>query len=265
MPFSRSHDGCRIFYRLEGPEGAPVLVLSNSLGTDHMMWQPQTKRLKSQFRILRYDQRGHGASDVPGHVYTLEQLGKDVLSLADSLGIETFSFCGISMGGLTGQWLGVNAPDRLDKLILADTSAHFPPPSMWDERMTAIRTGGMAAISEAVLGRFFSQRFHAACPGIIAQFRNVLEHMDPDGYLGCCEALKTADLRDRIADIDKPTLVISGKHDQSTPPERGEFITQRIAGARHVVFDAAHLSNVEQAVPFTSALLYHLGVVTEAG
>lgn len=264
MPFAKSHDGCRLFYRIEGPDSAPVLVFSNSLGADHMMWQPQTKRLKKQFRILRYDQRGHGASDVPAGSYTIEQLGQDVLALADHLDIATFSFCGISMGGLTGQWLGVHAAERLDKLVLANTSAQFPPASMWDERMTAVREGGLAAISDAVLGRFLAARFHEANPAIIAQFRNVLENMDPQGYLGCCEALKVADLRQQIASITTPTLVISGKLDESTPPERGDFIAGQIDGARHVVFDAAHLSNVEQAVPFTSALLYHLGVVTEA-
>ena len=259
MPFASTRDGTRIFYRLEGPDTAPVILFSNSLGCDHMMWQPQTKRLKSQFRIVRYDQRGHGASDVPQGRYTLDQLGQDVLDLTDHLGIKTFAFCGLSMGGLTGQWLGVHAAERIEKLVLADTSAHFPPPEMWDERMDAVRSGGLKAISDVVLGRFFSAAYHASCPAIISQFRHVLENMDAGGYLGCCEAIKAADMRSDIKAVSAPTLVISGQYDESTPPERGAFIAGEIAGAKHVVVEAAHLSNVEQAVPFTSALLEHFG------
>ncbi len=259
MPFAPTRDGTRIFYRLEGPADAPVLLFSNSLGTDHMMWQAQSKRLKSQFRILRYDQRGHGASDVPPGAYTLDQLGQDVLDLIDHLGLAHVSFCGLSMGGLTGQWLGLNAADRIDRLILANTSANFPPASMWDERMAAVRDGGMPAISDAVLGRFFTGGYHCQCPAIVTQYRHVLEHMSADGYLGCCAAIRPADVSQAISAITLPTLVISGEHDQSTPPERGDYIAGRIAGARHMTLNAAHLSNVEAPVPFTSALLEHLG------
>lgn len=263
MPFATARDGCRIFYRLEGPENAPVVMFSNSLGTDHMMWQAQSKRLKSQFRILRYDQRGHGASDVPGETYSLDQLGHDVVDLVGHLGINRLSFCGISMGGLTGQWLGVNTPELIQSLVLADTSAHFPPAQMWQDRMDAIRTGGMKAISDAVLGRFFSERFHKSCPGIVSQYRHVLENMDARGYLGCCEAIKNADMRGKLNMIGVRTLVISGEHDHSTPPERGEYIAGQIPGSKHVKFDAAHLSNVEQAVPFTTALLDHIAIEVE--
>ncbi len=262
MPFAKLDDGCRLFYRLERPAEAPAIIFSNSLGADHMMWQPQADALSPAMRVVRYDQRGHGASDVPPGPYTLERLGRDVLGLADHLDLERFSFCGLSMGGLTGQWLGVHAGERLDKLVLADTSAQFPPPSMWDERMATIHEKGLAGIAEAVLGRFFSPTFHQAQPKIVADFRRVLLNMDPAGYLGCCEALKPADMREEIAAITTPTLVISGRLDQSTPPERGEFIAGQIKGARHELLDAAHISNVERAEQFTALLAGFVGLET---
>jgi 3-oxoadipate enol-lactonase/4-carboxymuconolactone decarboxylase len=259
MPYVTQADGCRIFYRAEGPVGAPAVIFSNSLGCDHLMWQPQAEALKHAFRVVRYDQRGHGASDVPQGPYTLEQLGGDVIGLADHLGLETFHFCGLSMGGITGQWLGIHHGGRLDKLVLANTSPHFPPPDMWDQRMGAIRDGGMKAISDAVLGRFFSQTLHQARPGIVSDFRQVLENTNPEGYLGCCGMLRLADVYPELGKINAPTLVISGRHDQSTLPERGEKIAAAIKGATHVILDAAHISNVEQADDFTRALASFLG------
>jgi 3-oxoadipate enol-lactonase/4-carboxymuconolactone decarboxylase len=259
MPYVTQADGCRIFYRAEGPEGAPAIIFSNSLGCDHLMWQPQAEALKHAFRVVRYDQRGHGASDVPQGPYTLEQLGGDVIGLADHLGLETFHFCGLSMGGITGQWLGIHHGGRLDKLVLANTSPHFPPPDMWDQRMGAIRDGGMKAISGAVLGRFFSQTLHEAQPGTVSDFRQVLEHTNPEGYLSCCGMLRLADVYPELGRISTPTLVISGRHDQSTPPERGEKIAAAIRGATHVILDAAHISNVERADDFTRALASFLG------
>lgn len=259
MPYVTQADGCRIFYRAEGPAGAPAVIFSNSLGCDHLMWQPQAETLKHAFRVVRYDQRGHGASDVPQGPYTLEQLGGDVIGLADHLGLETFHFCGLSMGGITGQWLGIHHGGRLDKLVLANTSPHFPPPDMWDQRMGAIRDGGMKAISDAVLGRFFSQTLHQARPGIVSDFRQVLENTNPEGYLGCCGMLRLADVYPELGKINAPTLVISGRHDQSTPPERGEKIAAAIKGATHVILDAAHISNVERADDFTRALASFLG------
>jgi 3-oxoadipate enol-lactonase/4-carboxymuconolactone decarboxylase len=252
-------DGCRIFYRAEGPADAPAIIFSNSLGCDHLMWQPQADALRHAFRVVRYDQRGHGASDVPEGPYTLEQLGGDVIGLADQLGLKTFHFCGLSMGGITGQWLGIHNGNRLDKLVLANTSPHFPPPDMWDQRMGAIREGGMKAISDAVLGRFFSPTLHQAQPGTVSDFRSVLEQTDPQGYLGCCGMLRLADVYPELGRISTPTLVISGRHDQSTPPERGEKIAAAIKGASHVILDAAHISNVERAADFTRELAGFLG------
>lgn len=261
MPYLTQHDGCRTFYRAEGPQEAPAIIFSNSLGCDHLMWQPQADALKHGFRVVRYDQRGHGASDVPAGPYTIEQLGGDVIGLADHLGLDSFHFCGLSMGGITGQWLGIHHGERLGKLILANTSPHFPPPDMWDQRMGAVRDGGMTAISDAVLDRFFSPTLHEAQPATVSDFRNVLEQTNPDGYLGCCGMLREADVYPGLGKISAPTLVISGRHDQSTPPERGEKIAAAIKGATHVILDAAHISNVERADDFTRALAGFLGEV----
>lgn len=259
MPYVIQADGCRIFYRAEGPADAPAIIFSNSLGCDHLMWQPQADALKHAYRVVRYDQRGHGASDVPTGPYTLEQLGGDVIGLADHLGLGTFHFCGLSMGGITGQWLGIHHGKQLNKLILANTSPHFPPPDMWDQRMAAIQDDGMKAISNAVLERFFSASFHKARPGTVSDFRDVLEQTSPDGYLGCCGMLRSADVFPGLGKITAPTLVISGRHDQSTPPERGEKIAAAINGASHVILDAAHVSNIERADDFTRTLVGFTG------
>ncbi len=254
MPFVTQSDGCRIFCRVEGPVGAPAIIFSNSLGCDHLMWQPQAEALKHNYRVVRYDQRGHGASDVPDGMYPLERLGADVIAIADQLGLETFHFCGLSMGGLTGQWLGVHEAERLITLTLANTSAHFPPPEMWDQRMSLIRDGGMSAVSDMVLGRFFTESFHKSTPGTVSDFRNVLEQTSQQGYLGCSMMLKQADMLGQLKQIATPTLVISGRHDQSTPPQRGEMIAAQINGAMHVVLDSAHISNFERPEDFTRAL-----------
>jgi len=259
MPFVTQDDGCRIFYRAEGPVDAPAIMFSNSLGCDHLMWQAQADALKHAYRVVRYDQRGHGASDVLDGMYPLERLGADVLGIADHLGLKTFHFCGLSMGGLTGQWLGIHQGNRLISLTLADTSPHFRPAEMWDQRMDLIRDGGMKAISDMVLGRFFTESFHTSDPGTVSDFRNVLEQTNPQGYLGCSLMLKDADTLGDLNRISTKTLIISGRHDQSTPPERGEMIAVEISGAVHVVLDAAHISNAERPDDFTRALAGFIG------
>jgi len=265
MPFLTLDDDCRIFYRTEGPSDAPAIIFSNSLGCDHLMWQAQADALKHRFRVIRYDQRGHGASDAPKGLYPLERLGQDVVGLADHLAVDRFHFCGLSMGGLTGQWLGIHQGDRLITLTLADTSPHFGPPEMWDQRMDMIREGGMKAISDMVLGRFFSESFHESNPGTVSDFRNVLEQTSPQGYLGCSAMLREIDTRKDLKTITTPTLIISGRHDQSTPPERGEMIAAEIKGAVHVVLDTAHISNAERPADFTRTLVGFLGADTLPG
>jgi 3-oxoadipate enol-lactonase / 4-carboxymuconolactone decarboxylase len=259
MAFMLTDDGTRLFYRLEGPDGAPPIILSNSLGTDHMMWQPQVDALSHAFRVIRYDQRGHGASETPAGPYTIERLGLDVLALSDHLRFERFSFCGISMGGLTGQWLAIHAGARLEHLILAATAAHIPPREAWEQRIATVTEKGLAGIADVAIERFFSQEFHRTAPAAVAEFRRTLLATSPDGYVACCHAVRDADFQQDIAAIAVSTLVISGARDPATPPEWGAFIANAIRGARLVVLDSAHIINAEQPDAFNRELLGFLG------
>ena len=256
MPFLRVSDA-RLFYRLEGQSGLPVLVLSHSLGCDHSMWSPQMPDLLNHFQVLRYDTRGHGASDVPTGDYTLDQLGQDVVSLLDGLKIPRASFCGLSMGGAIGQWLALHAPPRVSALVLANTSPKFGTPELWDARRKAVLEGGMPAIADAVMQRFFSaanQNSEAA-----QSTRRLLLGTDPQGYVGCCAALRNTDHRAVLGKISAPTLVIGSDSDQSTPwKDNGEVLAREIPSARSVKLDTAHLSNLEQPRAFTSAVLEFL-------
>ena len=265
MPFITAND-IRQFYRLEGQPGKPALVLSHSLGADHGMWAPQVTHLLSHFQVLRYDTRGHGASDAPKGEYSIEMLGRDVLGLADALGIKQFAFCGLSMGGAVGQWLATNTQERLTGLVLANTSAQFGPRSNWETRMKAVTDGGMAAIVDVVMGRFFSPEV-LATNVYAASVKSVFLGMDAAGYLGCCAAIRDFDSRGSLGKIRVPTLVIVGDRDVSTPWEgHGEVLTRDIPGARAVRLPAAHLSNIERPRWFTTALLEFLraGSVTDA-
>lgn len=252
-------DNTRLFYRLEGPDDLPVLVLSHSLGCDHEMWAPQMPDLLQHFRVLRYDMRGHGASGVPAGDYTLDQFGRDVLALADALKIEKFAFCGLSMGGAIGQWLALRAPERLTSLALANTAARFGTPQMWETRRSAVREGGMAAIVEATMQRFFPAQMLARGDAYAQSTRRVFLGTDPAGYIACCAALRDVDHRGLLGKIRLPTLVIGSESDPSTPwSENGAILAQEISGAKAVVLPGAHLSNLAQPQAFTSALLEFL-------
>ncbi len=259
MAFMTTDDGIRLFYRLEGPDGAPPIILSNSLGTDHMMWQAQAEVLGHAFRVIRYDQRGHGASQAPAGPYTIERLGRDVLALADHLGLERFSFCGVSMGGLTGQWLGIHAGSRLDRLVLASTAAHLPPRELWDQRIATVAEKGLAGIVDVAIERFFSEDFRRSTATTVAGFHRTLLATPAEGYIACCQAVRDADFRQEIMAISVPTVVISGTCDPATPPDRGAAIADEIRGARFVVLDGAHIINVEQPAAFNRELLGFLG------
>lgn len=248
-------NGIRLNYRLDGDEGRPVLVMSNSLGTALEMWDPQVPALSEHFRILRYDKRGHGRSEVPPGPYSFEMLAGDVLVLMDGLGIERASFCGLSMGGMTGQWLGANAGARFDSLVLANTSSHMGPAAPWDERIAAVHAHGMAALVDAVIERWFTEDFRQAKPDVIARIRDMLLATDPEGYAGCCAAIRDMDHRPLLPRIAAPVLVIAGRHDPATPVAHAEYLSDNIPGARlHVIEDAAHLSNVQKPQAFTQAL-----------
>lgn len=252
--FATMGDGCRIAYRFDGPEAAPVLLFSNSLGTNLDMWAPQVEALSGQFRVLRYDSRGHGQSDAPAGSYSLDRLGRDVIELLDALGIERVNYCGLSKGGMVGQWLGMRAPERLNRLILANTAPYMGPPSSWGARIQAVHDGGMTALTETVLERWFTPGFRADSPEIVNRIRDMLLTTDPGGYAGCCAAIRDMDLRVTNPLIAVPTLVIAGSEDPATPPSDGEAIANAVQNGTLIVLNAAHLSNIEQADAFNDAV-----------
>jgi len=248
-----------MFYRLQGNPGRPVLILSHSIGTDHAMWDLQTADLLPYFQILRYDTRGHGASDAPEAEYAIEMLGRDVLGLADALRISRFAFCGLSLGGAIGQWVAAHAPERVAHLVLANTSPQFGPPANWQTRIATVRAGGMAAIVDMAMQRFFSADTLTKKDPQAASIRSVLLGTDPVGYTGCCAALRDVDHTDLLKKIQAPTLVIVGDRDVSTPwSGHGEILVRGISGARPLRLEAAHLSNLERPRSFTTALLEFL-------
>lgn len=247
-------DGCRIAWRRDGDAGRPVLILSHSLGASMAMWDEQVASLAGEYAILRYDTRGHGASDAPAGDYSLDRLGRDVLAVMDHLGIASARFCGLSLGGMTGQWLGVHAPERIERLVIANSSAHMGPAESWQQRIAAVREHGMAAVASAVLERWFTPAFLAADGPGVERTRAQLLATPPEGYTGCCAAIRDMDLRAIIGLIRAPTLVIAGAQDPATPADHSALIQSHIAGARLVTLDAAHLSNIEQPEAFNAAL-----------
>lgn len=250
--------GGRFRYDLDGPADKPVLVLSNSLGTDLSMWAPQLHPFARQFRVLRYDTRGHGESTGTPGPYTVEQLGRDVIALLDALKIERANFCGISMGGATGLWLATHAPQRLRKLAACNTAARFGTPEVWNKRIELVRNGGMSAVAQGSTERWFTAAFRTRAPGTVEGMRQTLLRLSPAGYIACCEAIRDVDQRESIATISVPTLVVAGTHDLPTPPADGRFLAERIPGARYAELDAAHLSNIEASQAFTDAVLKFL-------
>lgn len=248
-----------IAYDVDGDPGAPALLLINSIGSTREMWARQLPAFSSRYRVIRYDARGHGESSVPQGPYTVDQLGLDALAVLDEVGADTADVCGISLGGMTAQWLGLNAPDRVRRLILANTAARIGTIESWAERMNLVRERGMSAVAEMTMPRWFSPPFHARDPETVHAFRAMVQSCPVDGYLGCCAALRGADLRDRVAGITSPTLLVASTADTATPPEGLEFIRERIRGSQLVTFDAGHLSNVECAEEFTAAVVEFLG------
>ena len=246
--------GARFNCRLDGPAGAPLLVLSNSLGTNLAMWEDQMPRLTQRFRVLRYDQRGHGASAVTPGPYTIPELGRDALALLNALKAPKAHFCGISMGGMTGMWLAVHAADRIDRLVLANTAPQIGTADIWNTRIESVRKSGLAGIADALMERWFSKGFRERAPAAVARIRAMLVASPPDGYVAACAAVRDMDQWDAVGRIASPTLVIAGTHDLSTPPAEGRKLAERVPGARYVELDAAHISNVEQAERFTAEL-----------
>jgi 3-oxoadipate enol-lactonase len=254
MAFATTEDGVRLHYRLDGPEDAPALMLSNSLGTDLELWSGLAPALAREHRLLRYDARGHGRSDVPAGEYALETLARDALGLLDHLGLRRVRFCGLSMGGAVGQWLGAHAPERLERLVLANTGAVFGTPQLWQQRLDTVLREGMGSLVDGVVERWFTEGFRAAHPAEVERTRAMVMATPAQGYAGCCAALRDTDLRRYLPQVAVPTLVIGGLHDSATPPERAQELADGIPGARLAMLDAAHLSVVEQPEAFGGLL-----------
>ncbi len=249
--------GVRLHYQLDGPTGGTPIVLSNSLSSNLNMWDAQVPELTAAgWRVLRYDNRGHGRSEAAPGPYTLDQLVDDMAALLDVAGFERAHFCGLSLGGMVGQRAGTRHAARLVSLTLCDTAAYMGPPEMWAERMAAVEQGGMAALVDGTINRWFTPAGQARLPETVATIRAAILGTSPAGYLGCCAAIRDMDQREAIAGIRLPTHVIVGADDAGTPVSAAEFIHQRIAGSRLTVIpEAAHLANVEQAAAFNAALL----------
>jgi 3-oxoadipate enol-lactonase len=249
-----------------GDPDAPVVVLGSSLGTSGRMWDPQLAALAERFRVVTYDHRGHGDTSSPPTPYQLDDLGSDVLGLLDELGIARFSYAGLSLGGMVGMWIASETPHRVDRLALLCTSAALDAADAWHERAAAVREGGMAAVADPVVARWFTPSFAVTHPDVVAQQRAMLLAAQVEGYAGCCEAIGAMDLRDRLAQIEAPTLVIAARQDLAIPPHHSETIVKAIAGARlELIDDAAHIASVEQPAAITRLLLEHLVPSAENG
>jgi 3-oxoadipate enol-lactonase len=247
-------NGARIDYSIAGAATAPTLLFINSIATTRELWARQVPRLSKSFRVITYDARGHGFSQVTAGDYTIEQLGRDALAILDAAGVESAHVCGISLGGITAMWLGVHAPRRIKSLVLANTAARIGSLEMWTERIAFVKQQGMATLADLTMPRWFTDGFRAREPHTIEQFRTMVAACPKEGYLSCSAALRDEDLREAIAGIRCPVLCIAGNADPATPPEALQFIHERIAGSKMLLLDAAHLTNVEQHEAFTNAV-----------
>jgi 3-oxoadipate enol-lactonase len=250
-----SADGTAIHVQVEGPQDAPVLMLSNSLGTNLHMWDDQVPAFTRHFRLVRFDRRGHGGSAVPKGPYSIERLGRDALAVLDGLGIAKVNWCGLSMGGMEGMWLGANAANRIDKFILSNTASYFPDRRMWDSRINVARDKGLVALVDATIERWFTAEFRRRSPQAVARIREMFLATDVEGYVGCGAAIRDMDNRSLLAKVSVPTLVIASRHDMGTTLEAGEFIAEHIAGAKLAVMETAHIANVEQPQVYSDTVL----------
>lgn len=252
-------DNVRIAYRFDGAEHLPVLILSNSIGTSYHMWDGEVDALSQHFRVLRYDARGHGESGVPAGSYSLDRLGRDVLEMMDALGIQRAHFLGLSLGGFIGQWLGIHAPQRIDRLILSNTAAQLGPASVFDERIAAVRAApDMCETAEGFLANWFPKHMLDAGGPVIDKFRAMLLATDRQGLAGLFAAVRDADLRRTIRLIEAPTLVIAGRDDTVTSAQHGADIAAAIPGARLLTLPTVHLSNIELRQEYLDAVMHFL-------
>jgi 3-oxoadipate enol-lactonase len=244
----------QIHYELSGPEQAPPLVLSNSLGTDLGMWDPQLRALSQDFRVVRYDTRGHGRSSVMPGPYTIEELAGDVLQLLDWLKLDRVYFCGLSMGGMIGMFLALRVPHRLQKIVLSNTAPKIGSPDIWNQRIQTVAKGGMQAVADRVLERWYTPEFRASSPAAVESSRQMLLNTPVEGYAAGCAAVRDTDQRHAIGSIRMPALIIAGSRDPVTTPADGRFMAKHIAGSTYRELSAAHLSNIEASSAFTMAV-----------
>jgi 3-oxoadipate enol-lactonase len=245
-------------YRVDGAEDAPPLVLSNSLGSTSEMWDPQVPALSERFRLIRYEHRGHGDAPVPPEPYDLDDLGGDVVALLDRLGIERTDFCGLSLGGMVGMWLGINAPERIRRLVLLCTSPMLSREHDWALRGRTVREQGTGAVAEAVVERWFTPRYAEEHPDTVARMRAMVTETPATGYAGCCGAIERMDLVAELGSIRAPTLVVAGTEDPATPPPHAEVIAEHIPDCRMELVPAAHLASWESPDEVTRLILSHL-------
>lgn len=253
MPFINANN-LLFHYEWNGPEGAPVLVLSNSLGTNLSLWDPQIPAFEKHFRVLRYDSRGHGESGVSLRDYSIELLARDVVALLDALKLDRVHFCGLSIGGMTGMWLGVHAPQRLHKLVLCNTSPQIGNAQTWETRILTVRSGGMKAVAQPVVERWFTPEFRASNSEAVEKTKEMIKSTNPDGYIASCAAVRDFNFWPEVGNIHFPTLVIAGTHDPAVPPADVRRLANTIPGAKYLELNAAHISNVEDAAKFTAAV-----------
>lgn len=255
----RLSPGLRLRYEVDGPPNAPALVLANSIGTSLGLWDAQVAALAPHLHVIRYDARGHGQSEVPNGDYSLDQLGTDLVCLLDELRLASAHVCGISLGGLTAQWVALTHPERVQRLVLANTAARIGTAEGWTARIDLVRSGGMAAVHEVALARFFSARLRAENMEVVDRVGAMLDATSVMGYVGCCAALRDADLRDVVHSIRASTLVIAGGLDVSTPVSDAEYLKARIPTSDLVVLEqAGHLSNLEMPEVFSQEVLTFL-------
>lgn len=242
----------------EGPLDAPVLVLSGSLGSTLEMWNPQVKELTRYYRVIRIDHRGHGGSPVPQGPYRVADMAGDVLALLDNLEIARVAWCGLSLGGMVGMYLGSEEPQRLRRLSLFCTTAHFPDPAPWNERIALVAAGGTESIAHEVVQRWFTPDWAAANPEVVAEYRAMVAATPDDGYIACCEAIREWDHRERLSAVSVPTMVVCGAADPATPIEpHARLLAQGIPGARFEMLDGAHLLTAEDVGEATTLIAEH--------
>lgn len=253
-------NGTTIAYRWDGPDAGDVVLMAHSLASDLRMWDPQVSPLVAAgYRVLRYDHRGHGRSEVSLGPYTMDMLADDAVGLIDGLGVDQVHFVGLSMGGMVGQVLGASHGKRLRSLTLSSTSSHMPPASLWDERIATVGEHGPGAVADGTIDRWFTPAGQNRLPEAVAQVRDTILATSADGFCACCAAIRDMDLRKVLDAVTTPTLITVGVHDEGTPVSAARFIHEHIVESRLVVVsDAAHMLNIEQEAFFNQTLLEFL-------